>query len=890
MARVLLAIACAVTLAVPAWAQSPSPVDPVNLLLLRLEAAVRAGDRQAHAALYASSVPDNQVEGFASRLFTAGVVRAVVQERDRAPLEGAPIGDGYRLVVELFAETAGRARIATVSLNVRRPAGGAPDSWRIAGGEGLTTVEGLYRLHVSTTTQLAAHDLLISTEDFQLSLPAGSVFPIDSDDGVTGLVVIGRGEMRFSPAPAAEKGQVRIFSGADTVTTAFDSAYVRIHPSDYETSVTSDRLSPMPVDPRLQRRAEEIFQREGPKSFSLDISDLSADNWYLLPPQSDFLAEVQTRRWGTLTFARTGAQAEDITLFSRQRERTISLYPSTAKLAAQGRFFTDDSLLEYDILDANVEAQVVPDRHFIQGRARLLLRIRAGGTSTLTLRLAEPLEVSSVVSLEFGRLLHLRVRSQNTIIVNLPTTLVQDTDVTLVITYSGILPPQDLENEAVQVPMQVPDTLPTVVTEPNYLLSSRSYWYPQNAIGDYSTATIRITVPQGFGCVASGQSAGAGTEVTLLDLIHVPDGQVFVFHANEPLRYLAFVVSRFRRVAESTVELAAPDGRPRRDRARTSVALAVDANPQLQKQGRDLLKPVESIMRFYGSLMGDVPYASLTVALVESALPGGHSPGYFAVINSPVANSTANWREDPAAFTGFPEFFLAHELAHQWWGQGVGWKNYHDQWLSEGFAQYFAALYAQRTRGPETFGNMVQQFRRWTLSDSDEGPVSLGYRLGHIKNDSRIFRALVYNKGAGVLHMLRRWLGDEVFFNAVRRFYDEQKFKKAGTDDLRLAFEAESGTSLERFFERWIYNAELPSIRYSARVEGADIVVRFEQLSDAIFDLPVTVTITYANGRTQEIVVPITDKRVEHRFRAEAPVRQIRVNRDNAALATFIES
>ena len=163
----------------------------------------------------------------------------------------------------------------------------------------------------------------------------------------------------------------------------------------------------------------------------------------------------------------TGVQTCALPIFSRQRERTISLYPSTAKLAAQGRFFTDDSLLEYDILDANVEAQVVPDRHFIQGRARLQLRIRAGGTSTLTLRLAEPLEVSSVVSLEFGRLLHLRVRSQNTIIVNLPTTLVQDTDVTLVITYSGILPPQDLENEAVQVPIQVPDTLPTVVTEPN---------------------------------------------------------------------------------------------------------------------------------------------------------------------------------------------------------------------------------------------------------------------------------------------------------------------------------------------------------------------------------------------------------------------------------------
>jgi aminopeptidase N len=56
------------------------------------------------------------------------------------------------------------------------------------------------------------------------------------------------------------------------------------------------------------------------------------------------------------------------------------------------------------------------------------------------------------------------------------------------------------------------------------------------------------------------------------------------------------------------------------------------------------------------------------------------------------------WRNDPAMFRNYPEFFLAHEAAHQWWGQAVGWKNYHEQWLSEGFAQYFAALYAEHRR------------------------------------------------------------------------------------------------------------------------------------------------------------------------------------------------
>ena len=113
-------------------------------------------------------------------------------------------------------------------------------------------------------------------------------------------------------------------------------------------------------------------------------------------------------------------QAEDVTLFPRAGSQTIALYPSVAKLAARGRFYSDDALREYDVLDYNIEAQVEPERQFIQGRARLPIRVRAGATDTLTLRLAEALPVTNIVSVEYGRLLHLRVRSQNSIVVNLP--------------------------------------------------------------------------------------------------------------------------------------------------------------------------------------------------------------------------------------------------------------------------------------------------------------------------------------------------------------------------------------------------------------------------------------------------------------------------------------
>ena len=270
--------------------------------------------------------------------------------------------------------------------------------------------------------------------------------------------------------------------------------------------------------------------------------------------------------------------------------------------------------------------------------------------------------------------------------------------------------------------------------------------------------------------------------------------------------------------------------------------------------------------------------------MLEDELPGGHAPGYFTMINKPPPITPFNWRNDPAAFSGFPEFFMAHEMAHQWFGQAVGWKNYHEQWLSEGFAQYFAALYARERRGEGTFRDILRQFRRWAIEDSDQGPVYLGYRLGHIKNESRVFRALVYNKGAAVLHMLRGLMGDEHFFKGLRRFYAQNRFKKAGTDDLRKAMEAESDRNLERFFERWIYDSTIPRLRFSSAVEGQELVVRFEQVGE-VFDLPVNVTVTYTDGKTAEHLVLVTDASVERRLPLTGTIRSIEPNQDGGAVA-----
>ena len=883
MARRFFILTCTILWAAPLAAQTKDP-DPADVMVRKFERLLNAGDRAGLRALFAPSVPPYEIEQYTNDLLVSGAVRTTLRERARAPLEGAPPGDGYSLIIEFFVETAGKARILTAGMDIRRPPGGDVESWRFVAAEGLTSVEGLYKIRINTSKPLTARNLEVTSEDLVITLQEGTVYLVECDEGVTGLVLLGRGEIRFSPTSATERGQVKLFSGSDTLTSAFEEAYIRLSPSDYEKRVSTASLTAGTPQERLTRRALDVFARESNKSFNVDLQDLSSESWHLLPPADDFLAEVDTKRFDALTYTKSAAQAEDVTLYRRKDRRTVALYPSVAKLAARGRFYSDDALRDYDVLDYSIDATIDPERQTIQGRARLAIRVRSTALSNVFLRLNEALTVTGVTSVEYGRLLYLRIRGQNNVLVNLPRLLPQDSDLTLVVTYEGRVPSQDLDVDAVSVLGDAQEQTPQETTDPALLLSNRAFWYPQNPVPDYATASLRITVPQGWTCIASGQPVPASSSVSLKDILR--DGKLFEFKASEPLRYLALVVARFTRVGEVPIALpesfAASAGVDR-------LTVTVEAQASQRFRGRNAVQQAEEIMRFYASIVGDVPYKSTTVALLESDLPGGHSPGYFAVIKNPLALSNASWRTDPAAFEGFPEFFLAHELAHQWWGQAVGWKNYHEQWLSEGFAQYFAALYAQKTRGERTFVDMLRQFRRWSLEDSDQGPVHLGYRLGVVKGNVRVFRALVYNKGAAVLHMLRRLLGDDTFFAGLKRFYADRRYQKAGTEDLERALEAESGRVLDRFFERWIYGTDIPRIRYSTSVGNGTVNVRFEQAADLVFDLPVTVTITYANGRTADVVVPVTEAVVERSIPTTDLVRQVQVNRDAAAIAEFEE-
>ncbi|HET7696847.1 MAG TPA: M1 family aminopeptidase [Vicinamibacterales bacterium] len=867
----LLACACLVLLPCTAAArQSAQPVEPDALtqLVFFLDRATETGDAGAIRSRVSPDVPAALVSEFVQGLTFPKPTHSAVKERDRAPLAD---GGGVRLLIETFTERGGEGRVASWRLDAQPGAAGAP--WTIIGLERLTVVNGLFRLALDVSTEYEVRNLVVRAPDLTLTLPNGTAFVSKTPDGPTAVVLLGRGRMEFAPKQESEQGQIRIFSGSDALGADFSSVFFRVNPGEFDFRFDAASLKPRPADAGRARRAVQVFDANLSRSFQIDLNDLSTSDWSLVPSLGDVVAEVVTSRYGTLTYARSGSEPEDISFFDRRRHRNIAVYTSADKLAARGRFFSEDDRVEYDITRYDIEASFAPDRSWIEGSARLTLRARNPYFSTLTVRLADPLVVRSVTSPQFGRLLHLRVVGQNNVLIGFPSTIVSQAEIDIVITYGGRLPPQAVDREAIAVQQERIDDAIQIPVEPQYTYSNRSYWYPQAPVTDYATAKLTVNVPGDLDVVASGSQAGPAA------VLPAAPGQRprkrYVFETTKPTRYLAVLISRFQSSAPTPLMLT-DDGQP--------LTLIVAANPRQVSKIRAHAAKAADILKFYGSLLDDAPYESFTLALTENETPGGHSPAYFALLNQPIPLSPFVWTNDPVAFPNYPSFFIAHEIAHQWWGQAVGWKNYHEQWLSEGFAQYFAALYAERERGPEQFGGVLRQMRKWAMDLSPQGPVYLGYRLGHIRSEGRTFRALVYNKGAMVLHMLRRLVGDEAFFAGLREFYSSWRYRKAGTNDFRAAMEKASGRSLEQFFDRWIFGSRLPDVQFSSRVTGRELHVRFEQKGD-VFDVPITVTITYEDGRVEDVVVPVTDREVQRTIALKGPVRTVEANKDAGALA-----
>lgn len=177
------------------------------------------------------------------------------------------------------------------------------------------------------------------------------------------------------------------------------------------------------------------------------------------------------------------------------------------------------------------------------------------------------------------------------------------------------------------------------------------------------------------------------------------------------------------------------------------------------------------------------------------------------------------------------EALIAHEIAHQWFGNSASEANWHHLWLSEGFATYFTNLYMEDTYGRERFVERMLEERNAVLAYARRRPAPVVDTT--VTDYNQLLNPNSYQKGGWALHMLRHRLGDEDFRQGIRTYYERYKIDNALTADFRKVMEEVSGQDLEQFFQQWLFTAGHPRLEtewsYDATEEVLNLEVRQSQ-------------------------------------------------------------
>ncbi|MGB3586121.1 MAG: M1 family metallopeptidase, partial [Tunicatimonas sp.] len=265
--------------------------------------------------------------------------------------------------------------------------------------------------------------------------------------------------------------------------------------------------------------------------------------------------------------------------------------------------------------------------------------------------------------------------------------------------------------------------------------------------------------------------------------------------------------------------------------------------PEDREIGFDKFAPTADILLFYQNILGDYPYQK--IANVQSKTQYGGMENATAIF----------YNESVIIDQPSIEGLIAHEIAHQWFGNAVSEENWSDVWLSEGFSTYMTHLYFERAYGRDSMNARL-------LSDK-ERIFTFHLKSPNAKvvdtDESNLFQLLntnTYQKGAWVLHMLRAKVGDEVFFAILKQFFNQYKHQNASTDNFIALASKLANENLSAFFSQWLYRSDYPVLNSNWKYQssGKKLKIKTKQTQAAEpYAFPLQIGIYYTDGSATEI-------------------------------------
>lgn len=256
-------------------------------------------------------------------------------------------------------------------------------------------------------------------------------------------------------------------------------------------------------------------------------------------------------------------------------------------------------------------------------------------------------------------------------------------------------------------------------------------------------------------------------------------------------------------------------------------------------------EPTANILHYFSQYIGEYPYEKL--ANVESKTKYGGMENASNIFYNELAVDGNHHIEG----------LIAHEVAHQWFGNAVSEKSWEHIWISEGISTYLAHMYMEQTYGADSLKSLLKDDKNRIFSYYRKTPSSPVVDPAET-NLFRFLNANSYQKGSWFLHMLRQRLGDEVFQKGIKTFYKQNCHSSADTEDFKLVMEKVSGQSLDQFFELWLYKAGHPVVEGTWKFQGMSKKLKIDltqiQENQQLYHLPLEIAVHYAKEEKPEIL------------------------------------
>jgi aminopeptidase N len=378
-------------------------------------------------------------------------------------------------------------------------------------------------------------------------------------------------------------------------------------------------------------------------------------------------------------------------------------------------------------------------------------------------------------------------------------------------------------------------------------------WFPSvDHPSDKATVELIVSAPPEYEVIANGLRVGTTT---------LPNGQKQTHWSEStpiPVHCMVFGAGGLSVVGVGSVD-------------DTEITYYLD--PEDRDIGVRQLGRTRQMVRIFSTMFGPFPYEKL--ALVESSTRYGG-----------MENATAIFLDEKKLGSNVSlEPLVAHEIAHQWFGDAVTQKVWSDVWLSEGFATYFEAVFFERADGREAFLTHMRGERDIYLKANREKSRPVYDRPAELM---QLLSAFTYEKGAWVLHMLRGIMGDGPFFAAVHEYYMRHRNGNASTADLQAIMERHAGQPLGWFFKQWIFEAGHPLYAFAWKWDAGKVAVTIEQKqTGALFRMPVVVEVR-GNDRVQRETVLVDERREEIEFASEEAPTSVVMDPDEVILKEMV--